>query len=275
MRNPFEVLIPLLAAGLLTASTQAQDHPKPTAQAPATPTPKGPVLESGEGFAVGLSDGSVQVFGEGRREGPMGSLAELVWMDLEESEWESRMLLFKCTGKIKDELCGPPKGHGRVDLAKALQVDCHHAFQAWVQLSGALWKEAYGTGAARVRLVEAFGPFLGKRLPQGNDLPELTAAWIGQGDLLRTSPEAFARWLADPAQESLLDKARRNLNHFFSDSSWWFQTGTAPVLGDPATTTTWVAGGDGARVFVLSLPPGKNRIEALARLKAILGLPKK
>lgn len=242
--------------------------------APASPPAQ--VLEPGEGLAVALIEtGAVQVFGEGRREGPMGSLAKLVWMQLEESEWASRMLLFKCTGKMTEAPCGGPKGHGKVDFSKALRVDCHHAFQAWVQLSGAVWKDVYGSGGARARLVEAFAPFLGTRLPPGMDLPELNAAWVGQGELLRTSPEAFARWLADPAQEDLRDRARRNLNHFFSESNWWFHTGTAPVPGSPSQESAWVAGSDGTRAFVLSLPPGKHRLEALGRLKSILGLPKK
>jgi hypothetical protein len=174
-----------------------------------------------------------------------------------------------------DAPCGPAKGHGKVDFAKALRMDCHHAFQAWVKLSGAIWKDIYGSGGARARLVEAFAPFLGTRMPPGMELPELSAAWVGQGELLRTSPEAFARWLVEPAREDLRDRAKRNLNHFFSDSTWWFQAGTAPVLGNPSMESAWVAGSDGTRVFVLSLPPGKSRLEALARLKAILGLPKK
>lgn len=244
--------------------TRAQAPTQALAKA-AEATVKGPALEAGEGFAVAELSGGVQVFGEGRKQGPMGSLAKLIWMEFEGRDWGAQALLFKCTGKVKDHPCGLPKGHGRVDLPKALQQDCDNAFLAWLQMSEAMWRNVYGNGPARTRLVEAFGPFLGKRLPEGNDLPPLDGAWIGQGELLQTSPEAFARWLVDPAQENLLDHAKRNLNGFFSDSSWWFQVGT----------NSWVVGSDGRRVFVLSSPVERNRTDALARMKTILGLPPK
>lgn len=263
----------LLLSGLMPAIAQAPIQA--LAKADEKPEVKGPSLEPGEGFAVAEVNGGVQVFGEGGKPGPMGSLAKLVWLELEGSEWGSQLLLFKCTGNVKGHPCGLPKGHGRVDLPKALQVDCHNAFQAWIQISLAMWRDVYGEGPSRTRLVEAFSPFLENRLPAGNDLPTLDGAWIGQGPLLQTSPEAFARWLADPAQENLLNHAKRNLNGFFSDSPWWFQVGTSPVPGAAAVSRSIVVGSDGRRVFVLSLPPGKDRTEALQRMKAILGLPAK
>lgn len=269
MANPSR--IPFLCAVLALSPLAARVAPQAPVDALAKAAEKGPLLEPGEGFAVGELDGRVQVFGEGRREGPMGSLSKLVWLQMEGSEWGSRLILFKCTGGSKDQPCGGPKGHGKVDVPKALQVDCTHAFQAWLQISAGVWKDIYGDGGARARLVEAFGPFLGRRLPMGNGLPVLDATWLGQGELLQASAEGFARWLVDPAQENLLDQARRNLNGFFNESPWWFQVGTAPVAGTAGLTRSWVVASEGKRVFVLSLPPGKSRAEALARMKGILG----
>lgn len=241
------------------------------AQAPAPAAPK-PQLQAGEGFALAELDGPVQVFGEGRQQLPLGGLAQLLWFRMEGVEWNSRMLIFKCTGKAFEPPCGPPKGHGRVDPAKALRLDCRHAFRVWIQLSAAVWKDVYGEGPARVRLEEAFGPFLGKRLPAGNGLPDLKPEWVGEGSLLQASPESFAAWLADPAQEGFLDQARRNLNSFFDDSPWWFH---AVEAADGGATRAWAVASDGKRVAVLSLPQGKTRAEALARIKAILGFPGK
>jgi hypothetical protein len=112
-------------------------------------------------------------------------------------------------------------------------------------------------------------------MPPGEGVPELTLAWVGDGDLLRTTPEAFARWLAEPDQESLLGIAQRNLMNFFRTEGWWFKTGTAPVPGELGATSAWVAGSDGTHIAVLHLPRGKGKAEGIARMKAILGLPAK
>jgi hypothetical protein len=126
---------------------------------------------------------------------------------------------------------------------------------------------------------EVFAPFLGRRLPPGDDLPPLTPAWVGDGDLLRTSPEAFLRWLMEPQQSEVVMFGKRFLSGsfvefrvLFGKETWWFKTGTAPVPGEPTATSAWVAGGLGSTLVVLHLPRGRGKQEGLVRIKQILGL---
>jgi hypothetical protein len=104
-------------------------------------------------------------------------------------------------------------------------------------------------------------------------VPKLDAEWIGDGELLRTSPEKMLAWLMDPAQDELLSRCRRLLLSFFKaefkKDAWWMKTGTAPVPGDPAATSAWVAGSNGTAIAVLRLPRGRGKAEGLERFKAI------
>jgi hypothetical protein len=246
---------------------------------PAPEVMKAPILQPGEGFAISLGDGDVWTYGESKKEAPMGSLAKLVWMRLEGSEWASRGVQFKCTGKAGPFVCWNREGHGRVDLGRALQESCNLAFLTWIADSQTHWKADYGEAAARLRMEEVFRPFLGRRLPPGDDLPPLTAAWVGDGDLLRTSPEAFLRWLMDQEQTEVVNFGKRFLagnwvevKALLGKEGWWFKTGTAPVPGEPSATSAWVAGGNGATLVVLHLPRGRGKQEGLVRIREILRL---
>ncbi|MBP1773812.1 MAG: hypothetical protein H6P99_2975 [Holophagaceae bacterium] len=246
---------------------------------PAPEVPRSPALRPGEGFAITLGDGEVRVYGEAGREAPMGSLAKLVWMRLEGSEWASRGVRYKCTGTEGAFHCWNREGHGRVDLGTALKESCNLAFLAWIADAQTHWKKDYGEAAARVRMEETFAPFLGRRLPPGDALPPLTPAWVGDGDLLRTSPEAFLRWLMEPDKAEVVTFGKRFLagtwvefNALFGKEQWWFKTGTAPVPGDPTATSAWVAGGKGEAIVVLHLPRGRGKQEGLVRIREILGL---
>jgi hypothetical protein len=238
-----------------------------------------PQLQPGEGLAVAGPDGVVQLFGEARKEGPMGSIAKLVWLRLEGDDWASQDLVYKCTGQMGPYHCWQPKGHGKVDLAKATQESCNLAYLAWAQMSVDRWKREIGEGAGRARFEETFGPFLGDRLPPGDTLPAMTPEWVGDGTLLRTSPEAMLKWLLDPSQELLLHRCRRLLlsafTEQFKDRAWWMKTGTAAVLSDPSATAAWVVGSNGPVIAVLHLPRGRGKAEGLARFQAVMGLPGK
>lgn len=266
MWNPRAVL--LLILGTLLA-----------AQAPVPPAWKPGALRPGEGLAVSLDGGPVQEFGEAAKEAPMGSLAKLVWLKLEGIEWSSRDVRFRCTGTLGPYHCWKRDGHGKVDLGKALRESCNLAFLSWAGDSMARWRRDYGEAPARFRMEEAFAPFLGDRLPPGDTLPALTPAWVGDGDLLRTSPKAMAGWLADPSQGEVLEYAHRYLSGFFTEigdligkEAWWFKTGTAPVPGEPGATSAWVAGGRGGTVGVLHIPRGRGKGEAMARFREIMGI---
>ena len=249
----------------------------PAALLAAPPVPPLPApLEPGEGLAVLQADGSVRLSGEAEREQPMGSLAKLVWLKLEGAEWSAQGLEFRCTGTLDGHACWLKTGHKRVDLRKATRESCNLAFLAWAQASAARWRKEYGESVARYRLEEAFGPFLGRRLPPGDSLPVLGPEWIGDGELLRTSPKAFLAWLARDDQEPLRILARRLLTNeftgFYDESRWWFKTGTGPVLGE-AATSAWVVGSDGRTLAVLHVPRGRGKVEGLARFRAVMGLP--
>ncbi|MDR3673552.1 MAG: hypothetical protein P4L36_22095 [Holophaga sp.] len=238
-------------------------------------TPVAP-LQPGEALALCGPDGVPFLFGDATRESPMGCLADLVWLKLEGSEWGAMNVQFNCTGMFQGYACWRPKGHGRVDLAKALQENCDLAFLIWGKVSVQWWLRDYGEGAARARLEDIFGPFLGNRLPPGNDLPAIEPPWVGNGDLLRTSPEAMLHWLSDPAQDETLRLARRLLLSFrsanYKENMWWVETGTAPE--GKAAASAWAVGGNGQVLAVLHLPQGKGKADALARFRAILQVPK-
>ncbi len=238
-----------------------------------------PQLLSGEGLAIGEADRTVRLYGETSQETPMGSLAKLVWLRLEGEDWSALDPSFKCTGKMGPYHCWLAAGHGKVNLAKATQESCNLAYLAWTMESADRWKRHYGEGAARTRLEEVFRPFLGNRLPPGDKLPEMTPEWVGEGDLLRTSPEAMLEWLMDPSQESMRERAKRVLLGFFTvefkTDPWWMKTGTAAVLSDPAATSAWVVGSNGRTIAVLRLPRGRGKAEGLERFQTLMGLPRK
>jgi hypothetical protein len=236
-------------------------------------------LEPGEGLAIADPDGTVHLYGEATKEAPMGSLAKLAWLRLEGEDWAAMDVRFKCTGQLGPYHCWLPKGHGKVDLAKATQESCNLAFLAWAQMSVERWRRQLGEGAGRARLEDAFSPFLGNRMPPGDTIPEMTPDWVGEGELLRTSPEAMLRWLMDPTQEQLLTQCRRLFLGFFretfQETAWWMKTGTGAVLSDPAATSAWVAGSNSQVIAVLHLPRGKGKAEGLARFRALMGIPEK
>jgi len=253
---------------LLLVSCLALAAAPPPAKTPVAP------LQPGEALALSGPDGQVYLFGDASTELPMGSLAKLVWLKLEGSEWGAMNLSFNCTGTLKADHCWLPKGHGRVDLGKALAEDCDLAFLAWGQASVQWWLRDYGEGAGRARLEDAFGPFLGNRMPPGEGLPVIDAPWVGMGDLLRTSPDAMLRWLVDPAQDELLRLAKRHLLTFkqynFRQDAWWVQVGSAPAPPVPGATSIWAVGSNGQITAVLHLPPGRSRADAMARFRAVL-----
>jgi hypothetical protein len=258
----------ILKALLLVSVCALSAAPPPPPRTPVAP------LLPGEALALAAPDAVVYTFGEASRESPMGCLADLLWLKLEGSEWGSMNVAFNCTGTFKGCHCWRPKGHGRVDLAKALAENCDLAFLAWGQASVTWWMRDYGEGAARARLEDTFGPFLGDRMPPGEDLPAIEPPWVGVGDLLRASPESMLRWLIDPAQDETTRMARRLLLSFkqynYQKSVWWIETGTAPVPGDPAGTSAWAAGSNGRITAVLRLPAGKGKADVLARFRTIM-----
>jgi hypothetical protein len=249
------------------------------APAPATPAWREPTLKPGEGFAIATISGEVHTYGEASKEAPMGGLAKLVWMQLEGAEWASMGVQFKCAGALGPFTCGNRKGHGNVDLGRALKEDCDLAFLYWIGISQVSWKAVYGDAAGRARMEQVFAPFLGRRLPDGDGLPPLTAAWVGAGDLLRTSPEGFLHWLQEPEQSGVVTFGKRFLagnwvdfKNLMGKEDWWFKTATAPVPGDPAATSAWVVGGLGESLVVLHLPKGRGDQEGMVRIREILGL---
>jgi hypothetical protein len=241
--------------------------------APPKAAPPAPPLLPGEALVLAGPDLEVYRYGDAAAESPMGTLSQLLWVRLEGDAWASESLDFKCKGAVGPFLCSEPKGHGRVDLAAALQKGCTLSFMAWSRMSLARWTDLYGEGAARARMLDVFQPFLGWRMPAGGgqDIPELTPAWFGEGDMLRTSPEALLRWLIDPAQEEVVRLYRRLLLSFydetFKENVWWFDV-AAP--GPPGATQGWAVGGNGVVVAVLRLPPGSTKDQARARFLTVM-----
>jgi hypothetical protein len=246
---------------------------------PAAVEIKPPILRPGEGFAMTTGHDDVQVYGEAQKEAPMGSLALLVWMRMEGADWAAQSVRFVCTGSVGTFTCTNHETHGKVDLAKALGDSCNLAFLTWIAHAETRWKTEYGEAPARVRMEEVFAPFLGRRLPVSDALPVLTPVWVGEGDLLRTSPEAFLRWLMEPEQGGVVSFGKRYLASYWVEfknlmgkEGWWFKTATASVPGDPTATSAWVAGGRGEALVVLHLPRGRGPQEGMVRLREILGL---
>jgi hypothetical protein len=235
-------------------------------------------LLPGEALAIVGPDGVVHLFGEdASRELPMGSLAKLVWIKLAGMDWASMDVQFNCTGTWQGCHCWLAKGHGKVDLAKALQESCNLAFLAWGRWSAGEWKRDYGEGGGRALMEDAFGPFLGDRMPPGEGIPAIEPPWIGDGDLLRASPATMLTWLQDPAQEAAVRMTKRLLlsNRKNSDKPgvWWINTGTAPVPGDPGSTSAWAAGSNGSITAVLHLPRGRGKADGLDRFRAVMMIP--
>jgi len=248
--------------------------------APPKAPPVLPPLLPGETLVLAGPDREIYRYGDNTSaEGPMGGLAHLVWVKLEGNAWASEDLQFKCTGTVGPFHCSEPKGHGKVDLVKAMQASCNLAFLGWAHRSADRWQLDYGEGAARARLVDAFGPFLGKRVPEGEELPPLGLEWFGEGDLLRTSPDAFLNWLLDPAQEESVRLFRRLVLNFidetFKKNAWWIDAEVAPVSGVPGASQAWAVGGNELVIAVLRLPPGSTRAQAFARFTTIMTGPKK
>ena len=218
--------------------------------------------------ALRQADGRIELQGEAAKEAPMGSLAKLVWVRLAGEAWARDGRRFHCTGYWQGHPCWNRDGHGEVDFGSALRASCNLAFLAWAEATVAEWKRAMGESAARAKLEAAFKPFLGDRLPPGDKLPELGPAWIGDGDLLRASPGAFAAWLGGPEQAGLRALCARELQDD-QRAGWWIKSGTGPVVADPGATEAWAAGGDGARVFVIHLDRGHGKVEGLAAFRAM------
>jgi len=255
----------------------------PLGAQPAPAQPEGvvpvPVLKPGEGLAMTLEGGEVQAFGEARAESPMGGLAKLVWLRVEGSAWSAGAVKFRCPGAPGSLACGTPPGHGSVTLARALEEDCDLAFLGWIAEARVRWLQDYGPEVAWYRVSEVFEPFLGRRLPADAALPVFAAPWVGDGELLRTSPEAFLRWLLLPENSEVAAFGRRilagywvEMNALFGKENWWFKTASARVPGAPAATGAWVAGGRGSTLVVFRAPRGTSRAAALVRLREILGL---
>lgn len=237
------------------------------------------LLRPGEGLAVSLGDGPIQTFGAARAEAPMGGLAQLVWLKLEGIEWSSRDVRFICKGTLGPYHCLVPGGHGKLNLRKALLQDCDLAFLFWASDSMARWKQDYGEAPARLQMDEVFAPFLGARMPPGQALPEPTPAWVGRGDLLRTSPAAMVAWLRDPERSEVVDACHRYLSGFFSDlgdligkERWWFKPTLIEAPGQADGTSAWVAGGHGNSLAVMFLPRAASRKEAQARFREVMGI---
>jgi hypothetical protein len=54
---------------------------------------------------------------------------------------------------------------------------------------------------------------------------------------------------------------------------WWINTGTAPVPGDPGSTSAWAAGSNGSITAVLHLPRGRGKADGLDRFRAVMMIP--
>ena len=245
--------------------------PSPAANAPAPP------LEQGEGLALAGLDKEIFLFGDVREESPMGQLAYLPWLKLEGADWSTRNPFFKCEGVMNQEACSTAKGHGKVNLPKAVAEGCDLAILHWARMTSLEWRRDNGEGAARAQLEDTFAPFLGRRLPLSDGLPVLDGSWVGDGVLLRTSPAALIAWLVDPAQEQLLRDMRRLLinpvKESYVASAWWILAASAQVPMQPGVYCSWAVGSNDHGVAVLRLPPGKTRADALVRFQALLMPP--
>ena len=253
----------LLASGLLLQAQPAAEPPL-----------KLPPLVAGEALAIGMPDGNVKVQGDATRESPMGGLARLVWMKVEGANWATTDVRFTCTGRLGELVCTKPKGHGRMTYGRAVAEGCDLAFLAWMPSAMATWRADYGDEVARSRMEEAFGPFLGNRVPKGETLPAPSAVWLGAGDLLRASPDRLVRWLMEPERAEVLTDARRYLSGFMTEfralagkESWWYM----PMeVGSDRAHAVWVVGGRADSVVVLRRMGPEGIPAGLARFKALL-----
>ena len=199
----------------------------------------------------------------------MGSLAKLAWVDLEGGRWEAEGRRFRCTGAWQGHPCWLKAGHGEVDFPTARRESCNLAFLAWARESVARWAKESGESVARQRLEAAFAPFLGGRLAPGERLPTLGTFWVGDGDLLRSSPEAFLAWLEDPRREEL----RRICARILGGGGAWAKSGTAATAARDGGTAAWAAGETGSGLLVLYLPAGRGKVEGLARFRELAAPP--
>lgn len=231
--------------------------------------PPEPALKPGEGLAQANPGEPVVLRGDTARVAPMGSLAKLVWLRLWGEAWRARGVTFHCSGTWRGHACWKRDGHGAVDLDKAITHSCNLAFVSWVEEELARCRTAHGEDVAKARVEAVFAPFLGLRIPPGQPWPPLGPTWVGDGNLLQTSPEVFVRWLAAPEQDSLRAFMSKRLT---LEGGWWMKTGTAPVPGRRDLTSAWVAGSDGRRVAVLRLPVGRGKAEGITRFRTLLGI---
>lgn len=236
----------------------------------ATTLAAGPALQPGEGLAISVGEGPIQAYGDATRETPMGSLAKLVWLQREGRSWAQRGATFRCSGHWRQWACWNQEGHGTVDLAGAAQTSCNLAFLCWSFDSLEERSRKQGESAVRSGLESDFAPFLGHRLPASERLPALSTEWIGTGALLRTTPEAFLRWLASPVRQDLRTQCAELLP---DRSGWWVKTGTAAMPGTSQGTYGWVAGGNGSILAVLRVPGGRGKTEAIERFRTLLETP--
>lgn len=195
----------------------------------------------------------------------MGSLAKLVWVDLEGGRWEGEGRRFHCAGSWQGHPCWLKQGHGEVDFPSALRESCNLAFLAWAQQSLGRWTRELGPSATRQKLEAAFRPFLGDRLQPGELPPVLGTFWVGDGELLRTSPAAFLDWLEDPGRADL----RRICANLLGTEGRWMKSGTAAVPGRAGATAAWAAGVAQGRALVVYLPQGRGKVEGVARFREL------
>ncbi len=235
--------------------------------------PKGwkPALAPGEEMGVGTAKDGVKVFGTALRPHPLGMLSKFVWLRLQGADWEARELRYRCSGTLEGISCSNPKGHGRVDLGKALKEGCDLAFIIWGRLAVDTWSQESGEGSARLRLEEGFRTFLGRRMPGGDDPPKLGLEWVGEGALLQGSLTEILGWMLEPAQEGLAQQARRYLGNIIQDpiGDWWIAAGPSAAPGEAGT---WVVGSNGLAYVLLHLSGPTPKAEALSRFKTLLAL---
>ncbi|HJU83385.1 MAG TPA: hypothetical protein VJ600_04175 [Holophagaceae bacterium] len=228
----------------------------------------GPKLRPGEALVVADPDGKITVQGEAAVEHPVGALAEIIWLKVAGAEWAGYDVYYVCS----DPACQPPKGHGRVDMKKALHDGCDAAFLYWANFVREDWIRVDGDGVTRMNLKSAFGPFLGDRFKDEGPVPQFDAPWIGRGELLRASPSGFMAWYMDAQNSDVRTRIRELLGGFFHGifdrKTWWFKAA-------PSSAGTWVLGSDGKSAALLYLPTPETNSTAMERLRTLLGLPGK
>ncbi|HJW08758.1 MAG TPA: hypothetical protein VJ483_03940 [Holophagaceae bacterium] len=250
-------LLPILP--LLLAATAA------LAEAPNPPAPK---LNPGEALVVCDDGGKVSAFGDDKTEHPMGSLAQLVWLKMAGADWSGLEVYYVCS----DPACQAPKGHGRVDMKKALHEDCDAAFLYWANWVREDWVRIEGEGLTRMKTIDSFGPFLGERFKGDGPMPQYGPEWIGRGELLRASPSSFMAWWKDDQNSDVRTRVRELLGGFFHGvldrKTWWFKAAAS-------SAGTWALGSDGHITALLYLPVPETATTATDRLKTLMGLPVK